>query len=91
MQEISRTYLHTYPGLKGSDFSFWAGFSRVFDPFGFLAMPFGYRLYRTAEEADAAATASDWEAVGMDLWIAAGTLRRGPQEAAQRCKNEIPI
>ena len=46
--------------------SFLAGFASVFDLAGALAP----RRYEPTPDADARALASDWEAVGRDMWVA---------------------
>lgn len=51
--------------------SFLEGMARIFD-FGGTLNEYNYDQYSTDAEADAAAIASDWDAIGQDMYDAIG-------------------
>ena len=65
--------------------SFGEGVARLVDMTGVLNE---YNYSRSAEEADYRAIASDWEAVGLDIWTAIGLFRADSGKRASNDRRE---
>ena len=60
--------------------SFIEGVARIFD-FGGTLNEYNYDQFSSGAEADAAAIASDWEAIGRDMYDAIGLFEETWEEA----------